>query len=112
MIFVIESQVAYIRDAIRTMRSHALAEVEPRAEAQRRWNADVQKRMRRTVWSTGGCSSWYLDDQGRNTVLWPKSTFTFRRLLAAFDPEAYDVHPRTVRVEVSRSGSDGSRSRH
>ena len=47
--------------------------------------------MRRTVWNTGGCSSWYLDSHGRNTVLWPKSTFTFRRLLARFDPEAYDV---------------------
>ena len=22
--------------------------------------------MRRTVWNTGGCSSWYLDDHGRN----------------------------------------------
>jgi cation diffusion facilitator CzcD-associated flavoprotein CzcO len=93
MIFIIESQVSYIRDAIRTMRTCGLAEVEPRADAQRRWNADVQKRMRRTVWSTGGCSSWYLDDRGRNTTLWPKATFTFRRLLAAFDPDAYDVRP-------------------
>jgi cation diffusion facilitator CzcD-associated flavoprotein CzcO len=93
MIFIIESQVSYIRDAIRTMRRCGLAEVEPRADAQRRWNADVQKRMRRTVWSTGGCSSWYLDDRGRNTTLWPKATFTFRRLLAAFDPDAYDLRP-------------------
>jgi cyclohexanone monooxygenase len=47
--------------------------------------------MRRTVWNTGGCSSWYLDSHGRNTVLWPKSTFTFRRLLSRFDPDAYAV---------------------
>jgi cation diffusion facilitator CzcD-associated flavoprotein CzcO len=93
MIFVIESQIAYLRDAIRTMRARGVAELEPRADAQRRWNSDLQKRMRRTVWSTGGCSSWYLDDHGRNTTLWPKATFTFRRLLASFDPEAYDVRP-------------------
>jgi cation diffusion facilitator CzcD-associated flavoprotein CzcO len=91
VVFVIESQVAYIRDAIATMRAEKYAAVEPRVEAQRRWNANVQKRMKRTVWNTGGCSSWYLDKHGKNTVLWPKATFTFRRLLADFDPEAYDV---------------------
>jgi cation diffusion facilitator CzcD-associated flavoprotein CzcO len=93
VVFVIESQVAYLRDALRTMRVRGLGAIEPRADAQRRWNAGVQRRMRRTVWNTGGCSSWYLDEHGRNTVLWPKSTFTFRRLLAHFDPDAYDVEP-------------------
>jgi cation diffusion facilitator CzcD-associated flavoprotein CzcO len=93
VVFVIESQVAYLRDALRTLRAHRLGAVEPRAAAQRRWNADVQRRMKRTVWNTGGCSSWYLDSHGRNTVLWPKSTFTLRRQLARFDPEAYDVQP-------------------
>jgi cyclohexanone monooxygenase len=96
MIFIIESQVAYLRDAIRAMRADGLAAIEPRADAQRRWNAGLQKRMRRTVWNTGGCSSWYLDEHGKNTVLWPKSTFTFRRLLAVFDPEAYDVRPAAL----------------
>jgi cyclohexanone monooxygenase len=91
VVFVIESQVAYLRDALRTMRSRGYAAVEPREIAQRRWNADVQRRMRRTVWNTGGCSSWYLDTHGRNTVLWPKATFTLRRKLARFDVDAYDV---------------------
>jgi cyclohexanone monooxygenase len=91
MVFVIESQVAYLRDALRTMRDRGLTAVEPRADAQIRWNKGLQRRMRRTVWNTGGCSSWYLDSHGRNTVLWPKSTFTFRRLLARFDADAYDV---------------------
>ena len=91
VVFVIESQVAYLRDALRTMRAEGYAAVEPRADAQRKWNADVQRRMKHTVWSRGGCSSWYLDRHGRNTVLWPKSTFTLRRKLAAFDADAYDL---------------------
>jgi cation diffusion facilitator CzcD-associated flavoprotein CzcO len=91
VVYMIESQIAYVRDAIRTMREQGYAAVEPRADAQRRWNANLQRRMRRTVWNTGGCSSWYLDAQGRNTVLWPKSTFTFRRGLARFDTQAYDL---------------------
>jgi cyclohexanone monooxygenase len=91
MVFIIESQVAYIRDAVRTMRRHGYAAVEPRAAVQRRWNAGLQRRMRHTVWNRGGCSSWYLDSHGRNTTLWPKSTVSFRRRLASFDADAYDI---------------------
>jgi cation diffusion facilitator CzcD-associated flavoprotein CzcO len=89
MIFMIESQVAYVRDAIRTVRRRGLAAVEPRADATAAWNRSLQRRMRRTVWTTGGCQSWYLDEHGRNTTLWPRSTADFRRRLASFDMEAY-----------------------
>jgi cyclohexanone monooxygenase len=91
MVFMIESQVEYLRDAVRTMAAHRYAAVEPTASATRAWNDDLQARMRRTVWSTGGCASWYLDARGRNTVLWPRTTVAFRRLLARFDVAAYDV---------------------
>jgi cyclohexanone monooxygenase len=45
--------------------------------------------MRRTVWHTGGCRSWYLDAHGRNVTLWPRTTYTFRRLTKRFDLPAY-----------------------
>ncbi len=93
MVFVIESQVAYVRDALGTMREQGWAEVEPRAEAQRTWNAALHRRMDRTVWQTGGCASWYLDEHGRNTTLWPRTTVSMRRRLSRFDAEAYDVTP-------------------
>lgn len=88
MIYMIESQLAYLVDAWRTIRRHGLAAVEVRPEAQRAWNADLQRRMGRTVWHTG-CQSWYLDKHGRNVSLWPRPTFTFRRLTARFDLAAY-----------------------
>src|SRR6476659_9449468 len=91
MVFIIEPQVEYLRDAIRTMGLNRYAAVEPAPAATRAWNADLQRRMERTVWSTGGCSSWYLDDHGRNTTLCPSSTFAFRGLLSQFDVAAYDV---------------------
>ena len=104
MVFIIESQVVYIRDALKAMRRDHYATVEPTFEAQQHWNADIQRRMRRTVWNTGGCASWYLDEHGKNTVLWPRSTFTFRGLLSRFDDTAYDVTARATdgpRQEVS-----------
>ena len=91
MVFMIEAQVAYVVDALRHLdrRRSGPAVLEPRPEVQAAWVDDVQRRMRRTVWNRGGCSSWYLDAHGRNVTLWPRATFTFRRLLARFDPAAY-----------------------
>ncbi len=97
MVFMIESQVAYAVDALRQMRAAGVASVEPVPGAQQRWNDDLQRRMRRTVWNTGGCSSWYLDAHGRNVTLWPRTTYTFRRLTSRFDTENY------VARTVSRS---------
>ncbi|MGZ6745008.1 MAG: flavin-containing monooxygenase [Nocardioides sp.] len=91
MVFMIEAQVEYLRSAVRTMDAHRYAAVEPTTAATDAWNADLQQRMRRTVWSTGGCSSWYLDEHGRNTILWPRTTVAFRRALADFDVAAYAV---------------------
>jgi cation diffusion facilitator CzcD-associated flavoprotein CzcO len=91
MVLMIESQVAYVRDALRTMALNHYATVEPRQDAQDAWNDDLHRRMQRTVWSTGGCASWYLDERGRNTTLWPRTTFTFRSLLSRFDPTAYEL---------------------
>jgi cyclohexanone monooxygenase len=103
MVFMIESQISYVLDALRTMRRRGLAAVEPTARAQERWNRDLQRRMRRTVWSAGGCSSWYLDAHGRNVTLWPRTTFTFRRLTRRFDAERYAVRPHAP--EPARSPS-------
>jgi len=103
MVLMIESQIDYIRDAIRTMRVHEYAAVEPRRDAQDAWNTDLQRRMKRTVWNTGGCSSWYLDEHGRNTTLWPRTTYTFRNKLSRFDVAAYDVtaaHPAREAVDA------------
>jgi hypothetical protein len=51
----------------------------------------VQERLKGTVWSTGGCASWYLDDQGRNAVIWPGSTWPYKRMTLRFDAESYDL---------------------
>jgi cyclohexanone monooxygenase len=91
MVFMIESQIAYVLDALRTMDDRAIAAVEPKPRAQERWNRDIQRRMRKTVWAAGGCSSWYLDSHGRNVTLWPRTTFTFRRLTRSFDVGAYET---------------------
>lgn len=94
MIFMIESSVQYVVDALQQMKRGRLASVDVRPERARRWNEGLQKRMQPTVWMTGGCASWYVDANGRNTTLWPDFTFRFRQLTQRFDIESYTTLPR------------------
>jgi len=89
MVFMIESQLNYLLDALRTMDAHELATVEVREDALQDYNAGLQRKLSRTVWTTGGCGSWYLDAHGNNTTLWPDFTFAFRKMTRRFDLDAY-----------------------
>jgi len=91
MIFMIESQLNYLIDALRAMDRHSLAAVEVRGQVQDRFNSSLQRRMTRTVWATG-CSSWYLDANGRNTTIWPNFGFVFRAITRHFDLHAYRTY--------------------
>ena len=66
--------------------------VEVRPEAQAAYNPRHQRRMRGTVWTTGGRTSWYLDTHGHNTTLWPTFTWRLRRARRRFQPVEYLVH--------------------
>jgi cation diffusion facilitator CzcD-associated flavoprotein CzcO len=88
MVFMIESQVEYVLDAVRTMRERGWRSVDVRPEVQAKYNAAVQGRLARTVWASG-CRSWYLTRSGRNTTLWPGFTFEFRFRTRRFDPGDY-----------------------
>ena len=89
MVYMIESQLNYVMDALAVIDRNDLATVEVRQSAQDRYNTGLQKRMAKTIWTTGGCASWYLDAHGRNTTLWPDFTFKFRKLTRKFDLDAY-----------------------
>lgn len=92
MVYMIESQVDYVLDALSHLERSDAAAVEARPEAQASYNRSLQEQMRDTVWTTGGCGSWYLDEQGRNTTLWPSFTWRFRRATRRFEPAEYIAH--------------------
>ena len=102
MVYMIESQVAYVDDALRTMDAEGLAVLETTPEAQDAWRSLIAEKSRGTVWLTGGCASWYLDRHGHNTTLWPDFTFRFRKLTRTLDRENYvGVPAGTERPEVA-----------
>ncbi|MGH2743872.1 MAG: flavin-containing monooxygenase [Thermoleophilaceae bacterium] len=89
IVFMIESQVDYVGDALATMRRRGARRVEVRPEAQAVYNAEVQRLTQGTVWVSGGCASYYIDRNGRNASLWPTFTWPFRKRTRQFDEGAY-----------------------
>jgi cation diffusion facilitator CzcD-associated flavoprotein CzcO len=91
-----EAQIEHVVRAMAYMRRRGVAAVEPRADAQEAWIAGVERRMAGTVWTAGGCRSWYLDRTGRNSALWPDFTWRFERRVRRFIPAEYVEHnPRS-----------------
>ena len=89
LVYIIESQIAYVLDAIDGARRHRVDTLEVRPEVQAAFNDEVQRRMQRTVWMRGGCASWYIDSRGRNTTLWPSFTLPFHERTRRFDASRY-----------------------
>jgi cation diffusion facilitator CzcD-associated flavoprotein CzcO len=79
MITMIEAQVNHTLECLVAMRDGGLKTLDVRPDAQARFLADVRATMADSIWTKGGCTSWYLDEHGRNTTLWPKSVVAYRR---------------------------------
>jgi cation diffusion facilitator CzcD-associated flavoprotein CzcO len=96
MIYMIEALSTYITDAIQQMRANSWRTVEVKPEALREYNDRLQAKVEGTVWQVGGCKSWYQNDAGRNTALWPDFTFKFREEVAQFDANNYAIDSDAV----------------
>ncbi len=93
MVYMIESQIDYVLKALEAMQRRALRAVDVKASVQSRFNAALRGKLDRSVWSAGGCRSWYLDAQGRNVTLWPDFSFKFRLLTRQFRLADYHLDP-------------------
>ena len=108
MVFMIEAQLNYLLDALDTMERRGASQIEVRQDAYEAYNAHLQERLAGTVWNTGGCSSWYLDANGRNATIWPDFTFRYWRQTRRFDEPAYvltGVSGRATRSQGRREAA-------
>ena len=101
MVYMIESQIEHVRRAVAAMGRSGAATIEVRPEAHAAFNRDVDARLAGTVWDLGGCSSFYMDRNGRNATLWPDWTWRFRRLAERFDADAYALGTRRPAATVA-----------
>jgi len=106
VVFMAETQADYVIRALRFMDSAGPGTLEVNRDAQLRWDKRMQDSMEGTVWTAGGCSSWYLERSGRNATLWPDYSYRFRQALSEFDPAEY-----TRRAPSRTAPADPARER-
>ncbi len=90
MLLMIESQLNLVVDAIQQVEAAGGGPCEVRPDVAATYNARLQFKLPKTVWGSG-CSSWYLDSQGRNLTLWPGFTFSFRRRTRRFQRADFTI---------------------
>jgi cyclohexanone monooxygenase len=89
---MIESQVQYVLDAIKKMDHRGWKSVEVKEDAYSQYNASIHAKLGDSVWQTG-CKSWYVNENGKNTTLWPGFTWQFRQQTRRFDAGCYRCEP-------------------
>jgi cation diffusion facilitator CzcD-associated flavoprotein CzcO len=77
VVFMIESQIRYVAKAIAAVDKSGARALAPSRYAQDEYNAELQAELAGTVWSTGGCRSWYMDEHGVNRTLWSGMTWQY-----------------------------------
>ena len=104
VIVMLEAQLQILLGALRHMQTEDMDIVEPKKDVQDQYFDWVQRESRGTVWTAGGCASWYLDQNGKLTSLWPHSTVSFRKR-AQFRPQEYVLQQR---ARVTREVAAGA----
>jgi cation diffusion facilitator CzcD-associated flavoprotein CzcO len=89
VVIMIESQIRYVAQAIAAVDKAGAQALAPSRAAQDRFNAELQDKLAGSVWNTGGCRSWYLDEHGVNRTLWSGMTWQYWRSTRSLKPAEY-----------------------
>jgi cation diffusion facilitator CzcD-associated flavoprotein CzcO len=91
VVFMIESQIRYVAQAMALVERTGAAALEPKESAQARFQSDIQRKLVEGVWTQGGCTSWYLDAHGVNRTIWPGFTWRYWQRTRRLDPADYEL---------------------
>ncbi len=105
---MLEPQAYYMSKALAELSRSGRSTFEVTEDAQDRYNSELDPELERTVWNSGGCSSWYLDSTGRNSVMWPKFTSDFRRMMSSFEPTDHRFDAAIPAAPVDQAVTTGS----
>ncbi|HEU5471460.1 MAG TPA: NAD(P)/FAD-dependent oxidoreductase [Actinophytocola sp.] len=88
IIYMLERQARYIRQAVEHIAA-GTSYVDVRPEVADHFDAEVQRRLARSVWSM--CRSWYREDGGRVSTNWPGLVSEYDRRTKTLDLADYQV---------------------
>lgn len=85
VVFMIECQVEFMINVVREMIRRNAKYVAVKEDAEERFMETMKEEMKETVWGTERCGSWYANDAGVITTLWPKNCTSYWRETKAID---------------------------
>lgn len=91
VVFMIESQIRYVSQAMALVDRAGVAALDTRESAQAEFQSDIQRKLAAGVWTQGGCTSWYLDSRGVNRTIWPGFTWRYWLRTRKLDPAVFDL---------------------
>jgi cation diffusion facilitator CzcD-associated flavoprotein CzcO len=91
---MIEAQLGYVLRCLREAERNHWSSIEVRPSAERAYNGEIQRKLAGSVWNTGGCASWYLDANGRNSTIFPGFTWQYRLRMRGFRARDHMVTAR------------------
>ncbi|KAF3067905.1 Baeyer-Villiger monooxygenase [Trichoderma lentiforme] len=73
VILGLENQINHAIKLIRPLLQNDISKINLKTEAALSYNQEIQAALKNMVWNSGGCSSWYLSNDGHNSVNYPYS---------------------------------------
>ena len=107
IIFYLETQVAYARQALERMRERGAGGIEVRPEVEAASDRALQARFAGTAWLE--CNSWYRDEQGRIVANWPGYMREYLEQVSELDADDYRFLPLPDRVPLTSAVGGGGR---
>src|SRR5438128_2360460 len=87
-----DPKLRYTMKCLKLMKSLKQRVLEDHPEIQNRFVDEIYRRMSGTVWQSGGCHSWYQDQQtGEITTLWPGPVVSYLRHMRSVSPADYEL---------------------
>jgi cation diffusion facilitator CzcD-associated flavoprotein CzcO len=87
IVFYLEHQAAYVRQALEAVRARGAAAIDVRPEVEAASDREVQSRFSGTAWTA--CDSWYKDERGRIVTNWPGSMNEYAERTRTLDPAEF-----------------------
>ena len=89
IIWYLEQQAIYIRQALALLRERGAAAIEVKPEVEAASDAALQKRFAGTAWTD--CDSWYRNGEGRIITNWPGYMRDYHAAVKEIRPSDFDL---------------------
>ena len=91
VLHIMDSQMNYIIDYLHLLdKQGTKGYLDVHQQTQKSYNDQLQSQFAGTVWASG-CQSWYMDEHGRNTTIYPRLTVAYRKMTQQIDPKDYKL---------------------